>query len=105
VERTENTYRTDHLYLAAFLVCRGHSILATRTEDSRVHFVFAETSQLASDASSFMAGGSVGARQFSFEILKLKRLIPRSSLWRTSIEQVKRDENKTECCPTKNRTD
>jgi hypothetical protein len=83
----ETTYRTDHLYLAAFLVCRGHSILTTRNDDHRVRFVFSESPRLASDAASFMSGGFVGARQFSFEILKLKRLIPRSSASRTSLEK------------------
>jgi hypothetical protein len=100
VKKTESTYITDHLYLAAFLVCRGQPILTTTSEGSRIQFVFAETPQLASDAASYMAGGLVGARQFSFEILKLKRLIPRSGLSPTTIEKVKRNENTSKYRPT-----
>ena len=90
---TLEEYRTDHLNLAAFLVCRGHSVLTTRNDDDRIQFVFSETPQLASDAASFMAGGSVAARQFSFEILKLKRLIPRTRAPWESVEKVQRYED------------
>jgi hypothetical protein len=93
VKTTNNpTYCTDHLYLAAYLVCCGHPALGTRGDGRRVEFVFSQTPQLSADAARFMADGAVAARQFSFEILKLKRLIPRSP---RHEEQVKRDMHET----------
>jgi hypothetical protein len=95
VNNIEKTYRTDHLYLAAYLVCRGQPVLTTQNNNSRIQFIFAETSQLTSDAASFMPGGTVEARQFSFEILKLKRRLPRTRAPRESVERVKQHEDRT----------
>jgi hypothetical protein len=53
------TYYTDHLYLAAYLTCSGHPV------------------ELSAAVANFMSGGTVPARQLSFQVLKLKRLIPR----------------------------
>jgi hypothetical protein len=88
VKTTQNpTYCTDHLYLAAYLVCCGHPVLGTRGDNRRIEFVFSETPLVSADAARFMADGTVGARQFSFEVLKLKRLIPRGP---RQEEKVKR---------------
>jgi hypothetical protein len=40
-----------------------------------VAFQFKDTAQLNADVAGFMAGATVPARQFSFEVLKLKRMI------------------------------
>jgi hypothetical protein len=80
--QTVSTYLTDHLYLAAYLCCSGHNILGTSTAGSRVSFQFRQTQQLSADVASFMSDASVPARQFSFTILKLKRLIPRQTVKR-----------------------
>jgi len=93
VKTTDNpTYSTDHIYLAGYLVCCGHPVLGTRGDGRRIEFVFSETPRLSADAARFMADGVVAARQFSFEILKLKRLIPRGP---RQEEQVKRGINET----------
>jgi hypothetical protein len=72
------TFETDHLYLAAFLICRGHELVSVVAgEGGRFRFGFPDTSGVRSSAGDFMAGGLVDARQFAFELLKLKRQIPR----------------------------
>ena len=76
--QTSALFETDHMYLAAFLVCRGHvlrSVLPGASE--RFQFGFSDTTELRSAAAEFMAGGLVDARQFSFTVLKLKRGLPR----------------------------
>ncbi len=70
-----NVYSTDHLYVAAFLVCSGHSVIGTQRNDSRVSFVFNNSPELAADVASFLADGVIPARHFSFELLKLKRML------------------------------
>ncbi|MFZ0634439.1 MAG: DUF5659 domain-containing protein [Candidatus Acidiferrales bacterium] len=70
-------YLTDHLYLAAFLICAGHSIIGTSRDGSRVCFVFRQTPDLSVAVASFMAGAAIPARPYAFEVLKLKKLIPR----------------------------
>jgi hypothetical protein len=78
-------YLTDHLYLAAYLTCSGHEIIGTSSAGGRVSFEFTQTQQLSSAVASFMSGTLVPARKFSFEVLKLKRLIPGQT------QTVKRD--------------
>ena len=78
------TYLTDHLYLAAFLACSGHEVVGTTFVGSRVSFEFTQTPTLSADVASFMSGASVPARQFSFEVLKLKRLLPKHTVKRDS---------------------
>jgi hypothetical protein len=70
-------FATDHLYLAAFLVCAGQEIVGTSSVGGRVSFEFTQTPQLSAAVANFMAGALVPARKFSFEVLKLKRLFPR----------------------------
>ena len=79
------TYSTDHLYLAAYLTCSGHDIVGTSSAGSRVSFEFAQTPELSAEVANFMSGALVPARKFSFEVLKLKRLIPRQ------MQTLKRD--------------
>jgi hypothetical protein len=71
-------YHTDHLYLAAYLTCSGHPIIGTTWAGDRLSFVFCQTAELSADAANFMSGGSVPARRFAFELLELKRMLPRS---------------------------
>jgi hypothetical protein len=75
MEQENPTFSTDHIYLCAFLICVGHSIVTTSHTGRRVSFEFLNTPQLNADVSGFMAGAVVPARQFSFEVLKLKRMI------------------------------
>ena len=70
-----NGYSTDHIYVAAYLVCRGHEVVGTRSNGSRLSFTFNNSAQLSSDVASFLAGGLIPARHFSFELLKLKRML------------------------------
>ena len=69
------TFSTDHLYLCAFLLCSGHPLVATSDVGRRVGFEFADTPELNADVARFMADAAIPARRFSFELLKLKRLI------------------------------
>ena len=87
---TGPTFDTDHLYLAAFLLCHGHELVAVVAgEGGRFRFGFPNTSGVRSSAGDFMAGGLVNARQFSFELLKLKRQIPRQ----TDTSKMRKIEN------------
>lgn len=91
--QTNSSYFTDHLYLAAFLVCSGQEILGTSSAGSRISFEFTQTPELSAHVANFMSGALVPARQFSFEVLKLKRLIPRQTLkrgWKDAIEEFHR---------------
>jgi hypothetical protein len=74
-QEQQPTYASDHLYLVAFLTCTGHKIVGTRRHGHRVAFEFAETAELLSDVAGFMGGAAIPARQFSFEVLKLKRTL------------------------------
>jgi len=74
-ETKQTTYGTDHLYLTAFLCCLGHEITGTSSGTHRVSFEFLETPELLADVAGFMSGASICARQYSFEVLKLKRML------------------------------
>ena len=71
----KNVYLTDHLYVAAYLVCRGHGVIGTRGTGSRVSFIFNQSPELSDAVASFLTDGVIPARHFSFELLKLKRMI------------------------------
>lgn len=76
--RTCAAFSTDHLYLAAFLICRDHDLIDTAiAETGRVRFLFDDSATLRSAVADFMAGATVDARQFSFTLLKLKKSLPR----------------------------
>jgi hypothetical protein len=75
MEERKNIFASDHIYVVGFLVCSGHSIVGTSRTGTRVAFEFQETPKLLADVARFMAGGVVPARQFSCEVLKLKRTI------------------------------
>lgn len=77
--RINPTYLTDHLYLAAFLTCSAHRVIGTTRTGARVSFIFHETPELLAAVARFMSGAAIPARQFAFEVLKLKRLIPRGA--------------------------
>ena len=80
--RTDNCFNTDHLYLAGFLVCRGHAVTGTSSSRTgRVQFQFGDSEEVRSAVADFMADGQVPARQFSFEVLKLKKHLPKRQ-WR-----------------------
>lgn len=80
--RTNKPFGTDHIYLASYLICQGHPLAGTDQESSgRVRFLFVDSQELRSDAASFLSGGQVDARQFSFTLLRLKKCFPRKK-WR-----------------------
>jgi hypothetical protein len=68
-------FSSDHIYLVAFLVCSGKKIIGTTQAGGRTAFLFEKTPELSADVAGFMAGAVVPARQFSFELLKLKRTL------------------------------
>jgi hypothetical protein len=71
----EETFASDHLYLCAYLVCCGHNVVGRSRNGWRVSFEFHKTPELLGAVGQFMAGGVIPARQFSFEVLKLKRTL------------------------------
>ena len=71
----QSHFATDHLYLTGFLICCGHNFASTSSNGRRISFEFRKTPELLADVARFMSGALVPARQFSFEILKLKRTI------------------------------
>jgi hypothetical protein len=71
----EKIFASDHLYLSAFLVCCGHNVVGTSRNGWRVSFEFHKTPDLLGDVGRFMSGAAVPARQFAFEVLKLKRTL------------------------------
>jgi hypothetical protein len=70
-----DVYVTDHIYVTAFLICSGHDVVDTRSEGTRVSFVFHNSAQLSADVASFLADGVIPARHFTFQLLKLKRML------------------------------
>lgn len=71
----ESIFTSDHLYVVAFLICCGHPIIGTWRRGARTSFQFANTPALCADVASYMADAVVPARKFSFELLKLKRML------------------------------
>jgi hypothetical protein len=59
-------FRSDHIYLVAFLVCCGNKIIGRSQTGGRTAFVFEKTAELSADVAGFMAGSVVPARQFCF---------------------------------------
>jgi Domain of unknown function (DUF5659) len=81
------SFATDHLYLAAFLVCRGHSLVGTEpNRNGRINFIFRSSTEVRSAAGEFLSGGQVEARQFAFCVLQLKRELSRDTL--RTVERV-----------------
>jgi hypothetical protein len=74
-EPKQPTFASDHLYLVCFLRCKGHEITGTVRNNNRVSFQFRNSPELSADVAGFMAGATIPARQFSFELLKLKRTL------------------------------
>jgi hypothetical protein len=80
--KSGTTFETDHLYLAAFLICRRHELVSVVAgEGDRFRFGFPDIPGVRSSAVDFMAGGVVDARQFAFELLKLKKTDSRESTY------------------------
>ena len=68
-------FASDHIYLVGFLICSGHGIIGTSRNGTRISFEFQKTPDLLADVARFMSGALVPARQLSFELLKLKRML------------------------------
>ncbi len=74
-QKKNGIFASDHLYLSAFLKCCGHPIIGSSRNGARISFEFQETPDLLGDVAGFMGGAAIPARQFSFEVLKLKRTL------------------------------
>jgi hypothetical protein len=88
-------FSCDHIYLVGFLVCSGNKIIGTSQASGRIAFVFQKTPVLLADVARFMAGASIPARRFSFELLRLKRMLhvtPLSKLERFQNEEYEAPE-------------
>ena len=71
----EQHFQSDHIYLVAYLICCGQKIIGTSRSGGRTAFLFEKTPELSADVAAFMANAAVPARQFCFELLKLKRTL------------------------------
>ncbi len=90
VQNSTSTFSSQHLYLVAFLVCAGHDITDLVRNGRRVSFEFAQTPELLTDVAGFMSGALIPARQFSFELLKLKRMLNGGQ---TQMDTLNKNEN------------
>jgi len=89
-QNSTSTFSSQHLYLVAFLVCAGHGITDAVRNGRRVSFEFAQTPELLTDVAGFMSGALIPARQFSFELLKLKRMLNGGQ---TQMDTLNKNEN------------
>jgi hypothetical protein len=89
-KNSTSTFSSQHLYLVAFLVCAGHGITDVVRNGSRVSFEFAQTPELLTDVAGFMSGALIPARQFCFELLKLKRMLNGGQ---TNMDTLNKNEN------------
>jgi hypothetical protein len=89
-QNSTSTFSSQHLYLVAFLVCAGHGITDLVRNGRRVSFEFAQTPELLTDVAGFMSGALIPARQFSFELLKLKRMLNGGQ---TQMDTLNKNEN------------
>jgi len=79
--KSGNPFKTDHLYLGAFLICRGHALAGTEPcANGRISFLFPGSDEVRSAAGEFLSGGLVDARQFSFCVLQLKKILAQHTL-------------------------
>jgi hypothetical protein len=94
-QSADQHFGTDHIYLAGFLTCRGYRVAGTEANSSgRIQFLFRDSMSVRSAVAEFMSGASVPARQFAFEILKLKRLLPqvmRNKYGARKVNKVRKD--------------
>jgi hypothetical protein len=73
--KEQPTFSSNHLYLVAFLLCSGQRLHRAERARGRTVFEFRKTPELLAAVADFMSGASIPARKFSFEILKLKRVV------------------------------
>ena len=87
-------FASEHLYLVAFLICAGHELANLIRKGRRVSFEFAQTPELLTDVAGFMSGALIPARQFSFQLLKLKRMLNGGQ---SDTDTLNKNENKYIC--------
>jgi hypothetical protein len=100
MEQLSHIFASDHIYVVAFLRCYGHNIVGTTRHGCRVSFEFRETPELNADIARFMSGGVVPARQFSFELLKIKSMLNGGE---SKMEKVNKNEENKSLCGTASR--
>jgi hypothetical protein len=71
-------FKSDHIYLVAYLMLRGHEVISTERPGRFTVFNFKRTSDLDADVADFHAGGLVPAKDYVMEVLRVKRFIPRA---------------------------
>ncbi len=75
----QDLFRSDHLWLGAFLRCRGHALVTVEGDGERGAFVFKKSGRLLADVADFAGDGEVPARDYAARILELRR---RLDTWR-----------------------
>jgi Domain of unknown function (DUF5659) len=61
-EIPQRVFSSDHLYLAAYLICCGHPIVRSEKQlNGRVQFSFQDSAELRSATADFLSGGHVEA--------------------------------------------
>ena len=97
MEEKQPIFSSDHIYLCAYLTCSGHNIIGSSRENGRIAFEFSKTQCLLSDVARFMSGAEIPARQFSFELLKIKRMLYGGQ---SKLKSVSHDEGEELCYPS-----
>ncbi len=72
-------FRSDLLWLGAFLRCRGHALVAVEGDGERGVFVFKKSGRLVADVTDFTGDGQVPARDYAARVLELRKRLDK---WR-----------------------
>ena len=80
---SRGVFDTPDLILACFLHCRGFTFLDLRREESRMVFVFEDSTRLRQAIVDYANDAPVGVRSFSNTLRDLKALV-RESGYRTA---------------------
>lgn len=72
-------FATTNLWLAGFLLCRGHEILGTEDKKTMLRLVFENSPVSSGDIGDYGADGKVPARAFSKKMIGLREILDK---WR-----------------------
>jgi hypothetical protein len=72
---TTAPYRTQNLYEASYLLCRGHRIQGTERLGTKITLLFEGSGEVQQDALGFYNGGRVKAKEYSDAYRTLKDMV------------------------------
>jgi len=69
-------FRTSELFLAAYLICKGHKMIdVIRSKGVMCYFIFISTEDLRKNRDSYYKGAQIKAIEFKNKIRDLKSMI------------------------------